>query len=68
MTRPTKAKNRPEYYQRKQELCRTINEEYILGITNFLPKACHLIYMYYKEPFPVKIWQIMRLDQAYQIG
>ena len=42
-------KNGPEYKEKRRELCRIINEEYTLGITNFLLKAHHLIYAYYKK-------------------
>ena len=44
-----KGKNGPEYLQKRQYLCCTINKEYTLGITNLFSKAHHLIYMYYKE-------------------
>ena len=39
----------PRIFTKKQELCRTINEEYDQGITTLLPKARHLIYAYYKK-------------------
>ena len=39
----------PEYLQKKEDLCQTINEQYTLAITNFLPKAHHLIYGYFKK-------------------
>ena len=44
-----KGKNGPEYLQKKTDLCRTINTEYTLGITNLPKKAHHLIYSYFKK-------------------
>ena len=39
----------PRVFTKKRELCRTINDEYNLGITTLLPKARHLIYAYYEN-------------------
>ena len=44
-----KGKNGPEYLQKKADLCRKINAEYTLSITNLPEKAHHLIYSYYKK-------------------
>jgi len=42
--------NGPEFLQKKKpDLCRKINAEYTLGITNLPKKAHHLIYSYYKK-------------------
>ena len=51
-------KNGPGYLIKKKDVCRTINEEYTLGITNLLPKARHLIYEYFKKTlFEMKFGQ-----------
>ena len=64
-----KGKNGPEYLLKKRELCCTINEEYNQGVTTLLPKARHLIYVYYKKnTFPNEIWPTTRLDQINPIG
>ena len=44
-----KGKNNPEYLLKKQDLCRTINDQYSQGVTTLLPKSRYLIYTYYKK-------------------